>query len=39
MNNETKFTRRKFVTGAATLAGGATLLHKLNAQVETREPD
>ncbi len=39
MNNENKFSRRKFVAGAATLAGGATLLHKLNAQVETREPD
>ncbi len=39
MNNETKFSRRKFVAGAATLAGGATLLHKLNAQIETREPD
>ncbi len=39
MNIENKFSRRKFVAGAATLAGGATLLHKLNAQVETREPD
>ena len=39
MTNENKFTRRKFVTGAVTLAGGATLLHKLNAQVETHEPD
>ncbi|MDQ6631012.1 MAG: copper oxidase [Verrucomicrobiota bacterium] len=39
MNNENKFSRRKFVAGAATIAGGATLLHKLNAQVETREPD
>src|SRR5215510_1879279 len=34
-----KLTRRKFVTGAATLAGGAAVLHKLDAQVQTREPD
>ena len=34
-----KLTRRKFVTGAATLAGGAAVLHKLNAQVHTHEPD
>lgn len=33
------FTRRKFVAGAATLAGGAAVLHRLNAQVETREAD
>lgn len=39
MNIEKNFSRRKFVAGAATLAGGAALLHKLNAQVETREPD
>ncbi len=32
-------TRRKFVTGAATLAGGAVVLRKLNAQVQTREPE
>ena len=34
-----KLTRRKFVTGAATFAGAAAVLHKLNAQVQTREPD
>jgi FtsP/CotA-like multicopper oxidase with cupredoxin domain len=33
------FTRRKFVASAVTIAGSATLLQKLNAQVETREPD
>jgi FtsP/CotA-like multicopper oxidase with cupredoxin domain len=31
--------RRQFVTGTAAIAGGATLLHKLNAQVQPREPD
>jgi FtsP/CotA-like multicopper oxidase with cupredoxin domain len=34
-----ELTRRKFVTGAATLAGGAAVLSKLNAQVRTLEPD
>src|SRR5262245_52891174 len=34
-----KLTRRKFVTGAATIAGSAAVLHKLDAQVQTREPD
>ena len=31
--------RRQFVTGTAAAAGGTALLHKLNAQVQTREPD
>src|SRR5438876_2722225 len=31
--------RRQFVTGTAAVAGGAALLHKLNAQVQTSEPD
>ncbi|MGI8964584.1 MAG: multicopper oxidase domain-containing protein, partial [Limisphaerales bacterium] len=39
MSDTNKFSRRKFVTSAAAIAGGATLLHKLNAQVETHEPD
>ena len=37
--NTNMITRRKFVAGAATIAGGATVLSKLNAQVQTREPD
>ena len=32
-------TRRKFVAGAGTIAGGATVLTKLNAQVQMRETD
>src|SRR6266545_6000215 len=39
MNTPNKFSRRKFVASAATIAGSATLLQKLNAQVQTREPD
>ena len=31
--------RRQFVTGTAAVAGGAALLHKLDAQIQTREPD
>jgi manganese oxidase len=33
------FSRRKFVAGAATVAGTATLLNKLGAQVQTDQPD
>jgi len=39
MKNESKFSRRQFVAGAATLAGGATVLRELNAQVETPPTD
>src|SRR5207244_1764631 len=37
--NTNMITRRKFVTGAATVASSAAMLNKLQAQVQTREPD
>ena len=39
MKTEFKFSRRQFVAGAATLAGSAAVLHKLNAQVKNPPPE
>src|SRR5882724_11209896 len=39
MKTEFKFSRRQFVAGAATLAGNAAVLHKLNAQAENPPPE
>jgi len=39
MKTESKFSRRQFVAGAATLAGSAAVLHKLNAQAENPPPE
>jgi FtsP/CotA-like multicopper oxidase with cupredoxin domain len=39
MKNHHAFSRRKFVASAAALAGGATVLNKLNAQIQTNAPD
>jgi FtsP/CotA-like multicopper oxidase with cupredoxin domain len=39
MKNKNQFTRRQFVTGAATIAGSAAVLNQLTAQVETCQPD
>jgi len=39
MKTEFKFSRRQFVAGAATLAGSAAVLHKLNAQAENPPPE
>src|SRR5882724_6441005 len=39
MKTESKFSRRQFVAGAATLAGSAAVLHKLNAQVKNPPPE
>src|SRR6266700_7590535 len=39
MKNGSKFSRRQFVAGAATLAGSAAVLHKLQAQTQTFNGD
>ncbi len=39
MKNESKFSRRQFVAGAATLAGSAAVLHKLQAQTQASDTD
>src|SRR5258705_3927289 len=38
-NLQHRLNRRKFLTGAATLAGSAAVVNRLKAQVQTREPD
>ena len=39
MKHESKFSRRQFVAGAATIAGSAAVLQKLTAQVQTPASD
>src|SRR5882724_5655852 len=39
MKHESKFSRRQFVAGAATIAGSAAVLQKLTAQVQSVAPD